>query len=324
MTTTRTTQDRKAKATSLYKAGDFVAAAKELSIAIKSPVGKKNAVLYSQRAACYHALGRDYEGLVDSVKAIELDPTNTKAWCRKGACEHALKDYRESRKSFSEGMQYTARPSLQARCKSGMEEAERNTEAEKVNVLKAWARGRDIPFPTGSSDNYEEIKRELLEHPLAAAKPKLRLLLIPESTDAATTQHELAVAPGFSVKTQIADLLGCAFLDSMLLCSEDQLASAKGKPNGVGVDRMHTTYQAWMNNNGEGQPLNERACRLLQRPDVHGPVLVQKTTLVRKEKSEDLLCYEKIDEQDLLSEEFRNLRAEWVQLDVVDDTRRTW
>jgi Flp pilus assembly protein TadD len=52
-----TTQDYKAKGTALFASGDYIGAAQEFSHAIKSPVGKKNPVLYSNRAACYHALG---------------------------------------------------------------------------------------------------------------------------------------------------------------------------------------------------------------------------------------------------------------------------
>ncbi|KAJ7693380.1 hypothetical protein B0H17DRAFT_500860 [Mycena rosella] len=58
-----TTQELEAKATALFTSGDYVEAAKVFSEALKSPAGKKNAVLYSNRAACYHALKQGSHGL---------------------------------------------------------------------------------------------------------------------------------------------------------------------------------------------------------------------------------------------------------------------
>jgi tetratricopeptide (TPR) repeat protein len=53
-----TTREYKAAGTALFSEGDFTGAAQLFTKAINNPVGKKNAILYSNRAACYYAMGR--------------------------------------------------------------------------------------------------------------------------------------------------------------------------------------------------------------------------------------------------------------------------
>ncbi|KAJ6521958.1 hypothetical protein DFH09DRAFT_1192116 [Mycena vulgaris] len=322
-----TAQERKEKATALFASGDFVGAAKEFSDAIKSPAGKKNSVLYldSNRAACYHALGRYEEGLVDSKKALALEPTNPKAWFRRGACEDGLGYYNESSHSYRQAILFTSLPSLLNKCQSALKSAkeELNTTPIALNVMKALARAHDIPLPLSSSN--DAIYRALSTHPLFGTEPKLRLLLIPESQTAPLTRHELAFGPGIDVNAQIGALLGCRWTDSVVLHSEDQIALARGNPEGVGIGRLHTSYEAWMDDNAvAGRPLNKRASRLLHRPHTHGPILVQKTTFLKSDaspfgKSEDIICFERVDEKELLSDHFKDLRVEWVQVKGTGD-----
>ncbi|KAJ7881428.1 hypothetical protein B0H13DRAFT_2049575 [Mycena leptocephala] len=203
-----TTQDYKAKGTALFASGDYIGAAQEFSHAIKSPVGKKN-------------------------PATELDPTNAKAWFRRGACEDGLERYNESIQSYERAMVSTSIPSLLRRCES---------------ALKSANEKNPNPRP-------------------------------PPNTKKATVR---------------ARLLGCSLTDSVVLHSEDQIAYAKNRRNGVGIGNFHTSYEAWMDDNAiADRPLNKRASRLLCRPNTHGPSLV--------------------DEKELLSNNFKDLRAEWVK-----------
>jgi hypothetical protein len=65
------------------------------------------------------------------------------------------------------------------------------------------------------------------------------------------------------------------------------------------------------------RPLNKRASKLLHRPNTYGPILVNKTTFRESDsqlgRSEDIICFERIDEKELLSQDFKDLRVEWVK-----------
>ncbi|KAJ7680717.1 hypothetical protein DFH06DRAFT_427495 [Mycena polygramma] len=149
-----------------------------------------------------------------------------------------------------------------------------------------------------------------------SSNTKLLLLLIPQSQTAPLTHHELPLGPG--VDKKIAALLGCSFVDSVVLHSEDQIAYAKKKSNGVGSGNFHRSYEAWMDDNAvAARPLNQRACDLLQRPKTYGPIAVMKTKFIKSDadvvgKPSDIVCFEMIDEQELLSNSFKALRAEWI------------
>jgi hypothetical protein len=179
------------------------------------------------------------------------------------------------------------------------------------------------------------IRKAVFSHPKFGTQPPLRLLLIPLSPKEALRQIELERGP--TVQNDICKLLGCKLSDSIVLYSEDQIAyvrhflahlesvldgiifpQAKKKPAGVGIGRMHTSYEAYMDDFAlSSQPLNPRASALLHRPNTHGPILVMKTTFYKTRdsflgKTEDILCWEKVTEADLRGEEFKKMREEWV------------
>ncbi|KAJ6489525.1 hypothetical protein C8R47DRAFT_1124689 [Mycena vitilis] len=155
-----------------------------------------------------------------------------------------------------------------------------------------------------------------VEPPRVESSNKLLLLLIPQSQTAPLTHHELPLGP--VVDKRIAALLGCSFVDSVVLHSEDQIAYAKKKSNGVGIGNFHRSYEAWMDDNAvAARPLNQRACDLLQRPKTYGPIAVMKTKFIKSDddalgKPSDIVCFEKIEERELLSDGFKASRAEWV------------
>jgi len=101
----------------------------------------------------------------------------------------------------------------------------------------------------------------------------------------------------------------------------------KGRPYGVGVGRLHFSYDAFMDDSAVfRRPLNRRASELLRRPKTYGPILVMKTTLIKSEptryaKSEDILCWDRLNEEDLRSDHYKRLREEWIRMKGSDDPK---
>ncbi|KAJ6629534.1 hypothetical protein B0H10DRAFT_1868073 [Mycena sp. CBHHK59/15] len=308
-------EELKAAGNALFASKDYAGAARKYSEAIK--LNDKNIVLYCNRAACYLELKRYQDGLSDATNATEIDLKYSKAWYRKGACEDALGCYPESIESHQMAMDTCVPKSPQyVQCQTALNSVQAkimNPSTMSIDVMRALARAHDIPLPYFSS-NRDAIFRALTSHPLFGTEPKLRLLLIPLSEAEPLTQHELVRGP--NIEWQIAALLGCSLTDSVVLHSEDQVAYANDRPAGVGVGRLHTSYEAYMDDNAlSAQPLNRRASRLLHRPNTHGPILVMKTTFIKSTsspfgRSEDILAWERVDEAELLSDRFRALRAE--------------
>lgn len=61
---------------------------------------------YSNRAACYTKLGALPEGLKDAEKCIELDPSFTKGYSRKGAIQFFMKEYDKAMETYQEGLKH--------------------------------------------------------------------------------------------------------------------------------------------------------------------------------------------------------------------------
>ncbi|KAK0586603.1 hypothetical protein LWI29_009466 [Acer saccharum] len=61
---------------------------------------------YSNRAACYTKLGALPEGLKDAEKCIELDPTFSKGYTRKGAVQFFMKEYDKAIETYQEGLKH--------------------------------------------------------------------------------------------------------------------------------------------------------------------------------------------------------------------------
>ncbi|CAA7391681.1 unnamed protein product [Spirodela intermedia] len=60
--------------------------------------------VYSNRAACYTKLGALPEGLKDAEKCIELDPSFSKGYTRKGAIQFFMKEYDKALETYQEGL----------------------------------------------------------------------------------------------------------------------------------------------------------------------------------------------------------------------------
>ncbi|KAM7491258.1 hypothetical protein LguiA_034179 [Lonicera macranthoides] len=61
---------------------------------------------YSNRAACYTKLGALPEGLKDAEKCIEIDPTFSKGYTRKGAIQFFMKEYEKALETYQEGLKH--------------------------------------------------------------------------------------------------------------------------------------------------------------------------------------------------------------------------
>ncbi|KAJ0962077.1 hypothetical protein J5N97_029905 [Dioscorea zingiberensis] len=66
----------------------------------------KDPRVYSNRAACYTKLGALPEGLKDAEKCIELDPTFSKGYTRKGAIQFFMKEYDKALETYQEGLKH--------------------------------------------------------------------------------------------------------------------------------------------------------------------------------------------------------------------------
>lgn len=62
--------------------------------------------VYSNRAACYTKLGAMPEGLKDAEKCIELDPTFSKGYTRKGAVQFFMKESDKALETYKEGLKH--------------------------------------------------------------------------------------------------------------------------------------------------------------------------------------------------------------------------
>ncbi|PIA50108.1 hypothetical protein AQUCO_01300684v1 [Aquilegia coerulea] len=66
----------------------------------------KDPRVYSNRAACYTKLAAMPEGLKDAEKCLELDPTFTKGYTRKGAIQFFMKEFDKALETYQEGLKH--------------------------------------------------------------------------------------------------------------------------------------------------------------------------------------------------------------------------
>ncbi|XP_058084908.1 hsp70-Hsp90 organizing protein-like [Magnolia sinica] len=62
--------------------------------------------VYSNRAACYTKLAALPEGLKDAEKCIELDPTFSKGYTRKGTVQFFMKEYDKALETYQDGLKH--------------------------------------------------------------------------------------------------------------------------------------------------------------------------------------------------------------------------
>ncbi|KAK4467494.1 hypothetical protein MN116_008975 [Schistosoma mekongi] len=95
----------KAKGNEFYQNGDYPAAIRHYSEAIKR--NPSDAKLYSNRAACYTKLMEFPLAISDCNTCIELDPKFVKGYLRKGAVCNTMKDFNHARQAFRSDFNFT-------------------------------------------------------------------------------------------------------------------------------------------------------------------------------------------------------------------------
>ncbi|KAK4486404.1 hypothetical protein RD792_009078 [Penstemon davidsonii] len=96
--------EEREKGNQFFKEQKYPDAIKHYSEAIKR--NPKDHKAYSNRAASYTKLGAMPEGLKDAEKCIELDPTFSKGYTRKGAVQFFMKEYEKALETYQAGLKH--------------------------------------------------------------------------------------------------------------------------------------------------------------------------------------------------------------------------
>ncbi|CAF1722535.1 hsp70-Hsp90 organizing protein 2 [Brassica napus] len=96
--------EEREKGNQFFKEQKYPDAVRHYTEAIKR--NPKDPRAYSNRAACYTKLGAMPEGLKDAEKCIELDPTFSKGYSRKGAVQFFMKEYDNAMETYQEGLKH--------------------------------------------------------------------------------------------------------------------------------------------------------------------------------------------------------------------------
>ncbi|XVF10782.1 hypothetical protein REPUB_Repub07fG0212800 [Reevesia pubescens] len=96
--------EEREKGNEFFKQQKYPDAVKHYTEALRR--NPKDPKAYSNRAACYTKLGALPEGLKDAEKCIELDPTFSKGYTRKGAVQFFMKEYDKALETYQEGLKH--------------------------------------------------------------------------------------------------------------------------------------------------------------------------------------------------------------------------
>ncbi|WOL00082.1 hsp70-Hsp90 organizing protein [Canna indica] len=96
--------EEREKGNELFKQQKYPDAVKHYTEALRR--NPKDPKVYSNRAACYTKLGALPEGLKDAEKCIELDPSFSKGYTRKGAIQFFMKEYDKALETYQEGLKH--------------------------------------------------------------------------------------------------------------------------------------------------------------------------------------------------------------------------
>uniref|UniRef100_A0A0D9VIV0 STI1 domain-containing protein n=1 Tax=Leersia perrieri TaxID=77586 RepID=A0A0D9VIV0_9ORYZ len=96
--------EEREKGNELFKEQKYPDAVKHYTEALRR--NPKDPRVYSNRAACYTKLGAMPEGLKDAEKCIELDPTFSKGYTRKGAIQFFMKEYDKAMETYQAGLKH--------------------------------------------------------------------------------------------------------------------------------------------------------------------------------------------------------------------------
>uniref|UniRef100_A0A6N2JXX5 STI1 domain-containing protein n=1 Tax=Salix viminalis TaxID=40686 RepID=A0A6N2JXX5_SALVM len=97
-------EEEREKGNEFFKQQKYPEAVKHYSESLRR--NPKDPQAYSNRAACYTKLGALPEGLKDAEMCIELDPTFSKGYTRKGAVQFFMKEYDKALETYQEGLKH--------------------------------------------------------------------------------------------------------------------------------------------------------------------------------------------------------------------------
>lgn len=136
-----------------FSAGKYVEAINSFSKAIQ--LTPENHVLFSNRSACYTALGKFADGLSDADRCITLKPDWPRGYSRRGAALHGLRRYDDAIAAYEKGLGVEAG---NAACEQGIKDVMVAKQREAIDpIAKAFT---------------PEAFQKIQEH------PKLTLLLL--------------------------------------------------------------------------------------------------------------------------------------------------
>ncbi|KAJ2927404.1 hypothetical protein H1R20_g9695, partial [Candolleomyces eurysporus] len=273
----------------LFKQKNYDAAIRKFSEAIA--LDPRNAAFYGNRAACFYFLGRFHDVITDSQTALQLNPRYAKAWLRKADAHDALMQYAESIECYAQALPLSSSseyPELQQRIQAVTSKI-MNPASMSLPTLLTLARAHSIPIPhqdqMHSPAQTESLRKALFRHPKWGSHPRVRFMLIPEDEAHPIRNFELERVPLGKLDGDLKRVLGsgCREYVEELVWSDDWAEYARGRPVGVGVGRIYTTYECVMDPraSSSGRPVNRRACHLLGRNDLYGHILLKKTNRIK-------------------------------------------
>ncbi|KAK0421523.1 hypothetical protein EV421DRAFT_1881116 [Armillaria borealis] len=314
-----------------FRQKNYAQAKEKFTEALK--VDEDNAILYANRSACNYALQQYEDAISDARKATVIDPKYIKGWHRLGTACEAVDDHGDSIEAWEKALGLLSDlPSLtveqqqqKARWKHDINTAiSRVLDPQHISLETAiaMANAHDISIPPPHTHNrLPEIIMTYRRHPKAGEDPPMHFLVIPESVRQPI--HQVTIQKDDNIQANIAELIGCQLAGNAVLHSEDQAAYKTGKPNGVGVGRLHRSYEVFMDDMAlSKRQRNERASVLLHATagqPLHGTILLMKSVFIKSNpdmfgRSTDIIGWERVDESYLRSPEWRGLRMEWIGL----------
>uniref|UniRef100_A0A1D1YTQ5 Heat shock protein STI n=1 Tax=Anthurium amnicola TaxID=1678845 RepID=A0A1D1YTQ5_9ARAE len=96
--------EEREKGNEFFKQQQYPEAVKHYTEALRR--NPSDSRVYSNRAACYTKLGALPEGLKDAEKCIDLDPSFSKGYTRKGAIQFFMKEYDKALETYQEGLKH--------------------------------------------------------------------------------------------------------------------------------------------------------------------------------------------------------------------------
>ncbi|GIY39792.1 hypothetical protein CDAR_3251 [Caerostris darwini] len=168
--------EEKNKGKECFQKGDYPGAIKHYTEAIKR--NPDDAILYSNRAACYQKLAEFPLALKDCETCIKLDPSFVRGYVRKGMALMALKEHAKASSTFQKALEL---------------------DPNNQDALDAYRK-----CISASSSNPEEIRKQAMSDPEVQqilADPAMRLILEQMQNDPRALQEHLK-NPDIAAKIQ--------------------------------------------------------------------------------------------------------------------------